>query len=79
MSGLVGTKTKYQEDVYIGGHTSVWGSTFDIVTKKWGYKCCLCFDKSNERCTGEAGRAKVLAAREEVARKEREVKEEEER
>lgn len=47
LSGLVGTKTKYQEDVHIGGHTSVWGSTFDIVTKRWGYKCCLCFDKAN--------------------------------
>ena len=79
LTGLVGTKTKYQEDVYIGGHTSVWGSTFDTVEKRWGYKCCLSFDKGNERCTGEAGRNKVLAAREEVARKAREAKEEEDR
>ena len=59
----------------IGGHTAVWGSTFDIVEKRWGYKCCLCFDKAIEKCTGEIGRHKVLSAREEVARIEREARE----
>ena len=27
--GLIGIKTKYMEDVFIGKHTSVWGSYFD--------------------------------------------------
>ena len=65
LSGLVGTKTKYNEDVLIGGHTMVWGSAFDVGSKRWGYKCCLCFDKAITRCLGEAGRKKVLKAREE--------------
>ena len=64
-SGLVGTKTKYNEDVLIGTHTTVWGSTFDIVEKRWGFKCCLCYDKSVLRCLGEAGRKKVIKEREE--------------
>ena len=79
LSGLNGIKTKYNEDVMLGGHASVWGSTFDIVEKRWGYLCCLSFDKSNERCLGEAGRNKVLRAREEVKRQAQEIIEAEER
>lgn len=30
--------TLYPEDVYEGGHTSVWGSYY--VDGKWGYSCC---------------------------------------
>ena len=69
LSGLVGIKTKYNEDILIGGHTTVWGSTFDVEKKRWGYKCCLCFDKAVQRCLGDAGRKKVLKAREEEKKK----------
>ena len=34
------TMSQYQEDVYENGHTSVWGSWFDLETKEWGYTCC---------------------------------------
>lgn len=30
----------YEEDVFIGNHSSVWGSYYDPDTKKWGFKCC---------------------------------------
>jgi len=30
--------SKYPEDVFINGHTSVWGSYYD--DGKWGYACC---------------------------------------
>jgi pre-mRNA-processing factor SLU7 len=32
--------TKYEEDVYPGNHTSVWGSWYDKHTMQWGYQCC---------------------------------------
>ncbi|KAJ1921172.1 mRNA splicing protein [Mycoemilia scoparia] len=41
-------KSKYQEDVYIGHHSSVWGSWWN--DGKWGYKCCLQTMK-NAYCT----------------------------
>lgn len=31
---------RFLEDVYVNGHTSVWGSWFDRDTGLWGYKCC---------------------------------------
>merc|ERR1719482_1053948 len=33
-------QSKYQEDVYHGNHSSVWGSWFDKETQQWGYACC---------------------------------------
>jgi pre-mRNA-processing factor SLU7 len=33
-------KSKYEEDVMVGNHTSVWGSYFDVTTMRFGYKCC---------------------------------------
>mmetsp|Transcript_155388 Transcript_155388/g.289981 ORF Transcript_155388/g.289981 Transcript_155388/m.289981 type:complete len:689 (-) Transcript_155388:117-2183(-) len=33
-------KSKYEEDVLVGNHSSVWGSFFDVATGKFGYKCC---------------------------------------
>ena len=57
----------------------MWGSTFDPTTKKWGYKCCLCYDKDATRCLGEVGRMKVIKARDEAEKKAREEKEAEER
>lgn len=33
-------KSKYEEDVLVGNHTSTWGSFYDAATGKFGYKCC---------------------------------------
>lgn len=33
-------KSKYEEDVLTGNHTSVWGSFYDAATGRFGYKCC---------------------------------------
>ena len=33
LTGLIGIKTKYNEDVYVGSHTTVWGSFFCKQTK----------------------------------------------
>jgi len=33
-------QSKYQEDVMVGNHSSVWGSWFDPVSKTWGFACC---------------------------------------
>ncbi|KAH3706704.1 hypothetical protein DPMN_066092 [Dreissena polymorpha] len=45
-------RSKYQEDVYINNHTSVWGSYWNA--GRWGYKCCCSFIKESY-CTGLAG------------------------
>lgn len=37
-------KSKYEEDVYYNGHTSVFGSYWDP-KKGWGFKCCKQFDR----------------------------------
>ncbi|SCN58728.1 pre-mRNA-splicing factor SLU7, putative [Plasmodium chabaudi chabaudi] len=37
--------SKYEEDIYISDHTSVFGSYYDRKTNKWGYKCCQRTDK----------------------------------
>ncbi|KAJ3654166.1 hypothetical protein Zmor_013376 [Zophobas morio] len=47
-------KSKYEEDIYINNHTSVWGSYWR--GGQWGYKCCHSFVK-NSYCLGEAGRS----------------------
>ncbi|CAM6083739.1 unnamed protein product [Calypogeia fissa] len=45
-------KSKYEEDVYINNHTTVWGSWWK--DGQWGYKCCRSFVR-NSYCTGQAG------------------------
>ncbi|KAK6143948.1 hypothetical protein DH2020_020768 [Rehmannia glutinosa] len=45
-------KSKYEEDVYINNHTSVWGSWWR--DHQWGYKCCQQTVR-NSYCTGAAG------------------------
>ncbi|CDI78173.1 step II splicing factor slu7, putative [Eimeria acervulina] len=45
------TKSKYEEDVLQGSHTSVWGSYYDVATSKWGYACCRLTSFAAE-CTG---------------------------
>merc|ERR1712029_982448 len=47
-------KSRYEEDVYLNNHTSIFGSFFH--EGKWGYKCCHSFIK-NSYCTGDAGKA----------------------
>ena len=47
-------KSKYQEDVYVNGHTTVYGSYFKGGT--WGYKCCGALQKQ-AYCTGAASRS----------------------
>lgn len=36
-------RSKYEEDVYLNNHTSVWGSFWR--NGQWGYKCCHSFVK----------------------------------
>lgn len=33
-------KSKYEEDVMVGNHTSTWGSWFDVPSGRFGFKCC---------------------------------------
>jgi len=40
--------------VYIGNHTSVWGSWYDLGSGQWGFACCHS-TISNSYCTGFAG------------------------
>ncbi|XP_065071059.1 pre-mRNA-splicing factor SLU7-like [Rhopilema esculentum] len=47
------SKSKYEEDVFINNHTSVWGSYWHDF--QWGYACCHSFVKMSY-CTGEAGK-----------------------
>ncbi|GBM01927.1 Pre-mRNA-splicing factor SLU7 [Araneus ventricosus] len=46
-------RSKYEEDVFVNNHTSVWGSFWHDF--RWGYKCCHSFTK-NSYCTGAAGK-----------------------
>lgn len=46
-------RSKYDEDIYHGNHTSVWGSYWR--DGMWGYSCCHSFVKISY-CTGEAGK-----------------------
>ncbi len=61
-------KSKYEEDVYINNHTSVWGSWYDRGAHCWGYACCHQSIR-NAYCTGEAGKAaRAASLRDGVAR-----------
>ena len=45
-------KSKYEEDLYPGNHSSIWGSWYNRDEQKWGYACChQCV--GNAYCTGE--------------------------
>jgi Pre-mRNA splicing Prp18-interacting factor len=59
--GKAPTRTKYEEDVYINNHTSVFGSYYSRVRALWGYSCCHSLMK-NSYCTGQAGRVANDAA-----------------
>ncbi|KAF7727508.1 mRNA splicing protein [Apophysomyces ossiformis] len=45
-------RSKYEEDVFVNNHTSVWGSYWS--DGSWGYNCCRSFVR-NSYCTGAAG------------------------
>ncbi|KAK4366083.1 hypothetical protein RND71_013963 [Anisodus tanguticus] len=45
-------RNKYEEDVYINNHTTVWGSWWK--DHQWGYQCCKQTIR-NSYCTGAAG------------------------
>nr|XP_019045664.1 pre-mRNA-splicing factor SLU7 [Kwoniella bestiolae CBS 10118]OCF24594.1 pre-mRNA-splicing factor SLU7 [Kwoniella bestiolae CBS 10118] len=49
-------RSKYDEDVYINNHTSIWGSYYDLSSGTWGYGCCHSLI-SGSYCTGEAGKS----------------------
>lgn len=40
-------KSRYEEDVFVGGHTSVWGSWYSE-EKEWGFACCKLKDVNVE-------------------------------
>ena len=46
-------RTRYEENVYPGNHTSVWGSWWQ--DGQWGFACCHQTLKQSW-CTGEAGK-----------------------
>ncbi|XP_017778853.1 PREDICTED: pre-mRNA-splicing factor Slu7 [Nicrophorus vespilloides] len=50
-------KSKYEEDVYINNHSSIWGSFWKA--GHWGYKCCHSYIK-NSYCLGDAGKNKPV-------------------
>lgn len=56
--GLIGIKSKYEEDVHSNGHSSVWGSYWHNHFG-WGYKCCYSFDKRS-KCRGEEGKVETI-------------------
>jgi len=52
------TKSKYQEDIIYGDHTSVWGSWWNE-TLGWGYECCHSNEK-HSACYGDKGKRLAL-------------------
>jgi pre-mRNA-processing factor SLU7 len=52
---MVAQKSKYEEDMFINGHITVWGSYFHIGAFTWGYADDHSLVR-NSYCTGEAGR-----------------------
>jgi pre-mRNA-processing factor SLU7 len=47
-------KTKYEEDVHINNHITVWGSYYSRMQGTWGYACCHSVIK-NSICVGAKG------------------------
>jgi len=41
-------KSKYPEDTWINGHSSVWGSWYCVDDKRWGFACCRRLDHGGE-------------------------------
>ncbi|KAL1230484.1 Pre-mRNA-splicing factor SLU7 [Trichinella pseudospiralis] len=52
-------RSRYEEDVLVNNHTSVWGSYWN--DGEWGYACC--HNKfPNSYCTGEMGKASIKSS-----------------
>ncbi|CAI5986210.1 unnamed protein product [Closterium sp. NIES-64] len=58
---LVVARSRYEEDVYVNNHTSVWGSYWK--DGQWGYSCCHQMLRLSY-CTGSAGIQAAEAAAE---------------
>ncbi|XP_058809972.1 pre-mRNA-splicing factor Slu7 [Phymastichus coffea] len=52
-------RSRYEEDIYINNHTTVFGSYWR--NGQWGYKCCHSLIK-NSYCCGEAGQRAIKEA-----------------
>lgn len=44
----------YEEDIFVKGHSAVWGSFYDRETGTWGYACCSGLVKSKVCPNGDA-------------------------
>ena len=55
----ISVKSRFEEDVHEYGHSSVWGSYFDMKSKRWGYSCCQSIEKG-VKCTLEGPPSKRL-------------------
>uniref|UniRef100_A0A2M4ADC8 Pre-mRNA-splicing factor SLU7 n=1 Tax=Anopheles triannulatus TaxID=58253 RepID=A0A2M4ADC8_9DIPT len=53
-------RSRYEEDVYINNHTTVWGSFWSNGT--WGYRCCESTIK-NSYCVGDNGKGAIMKPR----------------
>ena len=58
-------RTKYEEDLFVNNHTSVWGSYYNRARAVWGYQCCHSCMR-NSYCTGAKGRQANDAANSEA-------------
>lgn len=45
-------RSRYEEDIYLLGHQSVWGSWYSVEKKRWGFACCRILSRSDD-CTCE--------------------------
>jgi pre-mRNA-processing factor SLU7 len=61
--GKQSPKSKYDEDVKLNNHTSIWGSYYNKYRHRWGFACCHSLLK-NSYCTGEVGKYANDAANE---------------
>eukprot|EP00929_Paragymnodinium_shiwhaense_P112774 TRINITY_DN81045_c0_g1_i1.p1 TRINITY_DN81045_c0_g1~~TRINITY_DN81045_c0_g1_i1.p1 ORF type:complete len:430 (-),score=77.77 TRINITY_DN81045_c0_g1_i1:98-1363(-) len=43
--------SRYPEDVLSNGHAAVYGSFYCLISQRWGYSCCLLFER-DAACTG---------------------------
>jgi len=59
------TKSKYEEDVLVGNHSSVWGSWFCTVTGRFGFACCHQTMKNSYCVPIKKGDAQAIEAGEE--------------
>lgn len=73
----MGIRTKYDENIFVNGHSSVWGSYWHPHLG-WGYKCCYSFDKKS-KCRGEEGKIETIKKEYELENKLKREKEEEEK